>query len=129
VVGERGFLLVNIYKPCTMRLGDDLTVSHTLSAAVGQIPFNFQIGKDAQDIPLPKPATADGELEVRIDGCTGAPAVTASLSPAVAHFGITALPPIELPAKEGKHDLCFIFTRSKLDPIWVIGSLELSGTK
>jgi hexosaminidase len=107
----------------------DLTQSQSLRAAVGQIPFNFQIGKDAQDIPLPKPATADGELEVRIDGCSGAPAVTASLSPAVAHFGITALPPIELPAKEGKHDLCFIFTRSKLDPIWVIGSLELSGTK
>jgi hypothetical protein len=27
----------------------------------------------------------------------------------------------------GKHDLCFTFTRSKLDPLWVIGSLELAG--
>ncbi|HET9862249.1 MAG TPA: family 20 glycosylhydrolase, partial [Steroidobacteraceae bacterium] len=128
VEGERGVFLVNITNPCWMWRDVDLTQGRTLKAAVGQIPFNFQIGKDAQNIPLPKPATADGELEVRIDGCSGAPAATASLSPAVANFGITALPPIDLPAMQGKHDLCFIFTRRKLDPIWVIGSLELSGT-
>jgi hexosaminidase len=129
IEGERGVFLVNISNPCWIWRGVDLSQPRSLRAAVGQIPFNFQIGKDAQGIPLPKPATRDGELEVRIDGCTGAPAVTASLSPAVDRFGITALPPIGLPAKEGTHDLCFIFTRSKLDPMWVIGSLELSGTR
>jgi hypothetical protein len=35
------------------------------------------------------------------------------------------LPPILLDKLEGKHDLCFRFTRAKVDPIWVIGGLEL----
>ena len=68
----------------------------SLHATVGQIPFNFQIGADAQKIPLPRPASRDGELEVRLDGCTGKPAATASLSPAVSNYGLTALPPIAL---------------------------------
>jgi hypothetical protein len=46
----------------------------------------------------------------------------------VSNFGLTPLPSIELPVKEGTHDLCFKFTRSKVDPIWVIGSLELVGS-
>jgi hexosaminidase len=127
IEGERGVFLVNISNPCWLWRGVDLSQPRSLRASVGQIPFNFQIGKDAEEIPLPKPATRDGELEIRVDGCSGAPAVTASLSPAVANFGITALPSVQLPTKEGTHDLCFIFTRRKLDPIWVIGSLELSG--
>ena len=69
----------------------------------------------------------DGELEVRLDNCDGAPVATASLTPAVKNFGLTALPPVTLPVQEGTHDLCFRFTRAKIDPIWVIGSLELAG--
>ena len=38
---------------------------------------------------------------------------------------LTPLPPILLNATEGKHDICFQFTRSKVDPIWVIGGVEL----
>ena len=124
---ERAVFLVNISNPCWIWRGAELDDVKSLHATVGQIPFNFQIGADAQKIPLPRPASRDGELEVRLDGCTGKPAATASLSPAVSNYGLTALPPIALNAS-GKHDLCFMFTRSKLDPIWVIGSLELSGS-
>jgi hexosaminidase len=116
--GERAVFLVNISNPCWIWRAVDLSKPLALRAAVGQIPFNF---------PLPKPATKDGELEVRLDGCTGAPAATGSLSPAVDNFGITPLPPIALPTRGGKHDLCFMFTRRTLDPIWVIGSVELTG--
>jgi hexosaminidase len=42
-----------------------------LTARIGQVPFNFQIGADREKIPLRAPATPDGELEVRIDGCGG----------------------------------------------------------
>ena len=117
---------MNISNPCWIWRGAELGDVKALRVTVGQIPFNFQIGADAQKIPLPRPASHDGELEVRLDGCTGKPAATASLSPAVSNFGLTELPPIALET-QGKHDLCFIFTRSKLDPIWVIGSIELSG--
>ena len=62
---ERAVFLVNISNPCWIWRGADLGQGSSLRATVGQIPFNFQIGKDAEGIPLPKPATADGELEVR----------------------------------------------------------------
>jgi hexosaminidase len=123
---ERAVFLVNITNPCWIWRGAELDAVKSLHVTVGQIPFNFQIGADAQKIPLHKPASRDGELEVRLDGCSGEPVARASLSPAVSNFGLTALPPIALEVK-GKHDLCFIFTRSKVDPIWAIGSVELSG--
>jgi hexosaminidase len=127
IEGERAVFLVNISNPCWIWRAADLSKQRSLRAVVGQIPFNFQIGADAANIPLPKPAGKDGELEVRLDGCDGAPVATASLTPAVSNFGLTPLPPIQLPVKEGTHDLCFRFTRAKVDPIWVIGSLELAG--
>ncbi len=125
--GERAVYLVNISNPCWIWRDADLTGIQSLRATVGQIPFNFQIGADAAKIPLQKPATAEGELEVRLDGCDKAPVATAPLAPAVSNYGLTALPAIPLGSVTGKHDLCFRFTRSKLDPIWVIGGLELVG--
>ena len=65
---------------------------------------------------------------MRFGSCDGAPAVAASLTPAVSNHGLTPLPPIQLAGKKGTHDLCFRFTRSKVDPIWVIGSVELVGS-
>jgi hexosaminidase len=127
IEGERAVFLVNITNPCWIWRAADLSTPRALHAVVGQIPFNFQIGQDAAKIPLPRPAGKDGELEVRVDGCEGRPAVTASLTPAVSNFGLTPLPPVDLPVQKGTHDLCFRFTRAKLDPIWVIGSLELTG--
>jgi hexosaminidase len=125
VDSTRAVFLVNITDPCWIWRGADLTKVASIKATVGQIPFNFQIGKDAQRIPLYKPATRDGELEIRMDDCKGEPIATASLTPAVSNYGLTVLPPIALDAIEGRHDLCFRFTRAKIDPIWVIGGLEL----
>ena len=103
------------------------TASQSLRATVGQIPFNFQIGADAQKIPLPKPATPDGELEVRLDNCDGPPVATASLTPARVQLRAHAAAADRAAGQAGKHDLCFSFTRSRIDPMWVIGSLELAG--
>jgi len=125
IQGERATFLVNITDPCWIWRGADLTKVKSIRVVVGQIPFNFQIGKDAEKIPLPKPATPEGEFEVRLDNCTSAPVATASLKPAVANQGLTPLPPILLDKTEGKHDLCFRFTRAKVDPIWAIGQIEL----
>jgi len=122
---ERATFLVNITDPCWIWRAADLTKIKSIRATVGQIPFNFQIGKDAANIPLHKPATPDGELEIRLDHCNGAPIAVASLKPAVSNNGLTVLPPILIDQTEGKHDLCFRFTRAKIDPLWVIGGLEL----
>ena len=123
--GERATFLVNISDPCWVWRGADLTKIKSIRATVGQIPFNFQIGKDAGKIPLPKPSTRDGEFEVRLDDCNSAPVASASLTPAMANHGLTVLPPILLDKTEGQHDICFRFTRARVDPIWVIGGIEL----
>jgi len=126
LAGERAVFLVNITNPCWIWRDADLTGIKSLRATVGQIPFNFQIGADVKKIPLYKPASAAGELELHVDGCDKPPAATASLEYAVNNDSLTRLQPMDL-GYTGKHDLCFRFTRSKIDPIWVIGDLELVG--
>ena len=125
--GERAVFLVNITDPCWIWKGVDLSQVKAIRATVGQIPFNFQIGADATKIPLRKPATKYGEFEIRLDDCKGKVVASASLEPAVSNFGLTPLPSIELPSQQGQHDICFTFTRARIDPIWVIGGLELIG--
>ncbi len=61
-------------------------------AAVGQVPFNFQLGADIHGIKLNPPQTPSGELEVRVDGCDGEPVATLSLQPALANNAVTELP-------------------------------------
>jgi hexosaminidase len=125
IEGERAVFLVNITDPCWIWKGADLSQAGSVRVTVGQIPFNFQIGKDAEKIPLHKPATRFGELELRLDKCDGPPLATVSLEPAVKNYALTLLPAIALQV-EGKHDICFRFTRAKVDPIWVIGGVELT---
>jgi hexosaminidase len=125
IEGERAVFLVNITNPCWIWKGADLSTVGSVRVTVGQIPFNFQIGKDADRIPLHKPASKDGELELRLDSCEGPPLDSASLTPAVKNHGLTVLEPILLNPVEGRHDICFRFTRAKIDPIWVIGGVEL----
>jgi hexosaminidase len=128
LVGERAVFLVNITDPCWIWRAVDLSQVKAIRATVGQIPFNFQIGGDAAKIPLHKPATKFGELQIRLDDCkAGKVVASASLEPAVANFGLTPLPNIELPSQEGSHDICFTFTRARIDPIWAIGGIELVG--
>ena len=98
IQGERAVFLVNITDPCWIWRGADLSQVKAIRATVGQIPFNFQIGKDAAKIPLHKPATKYGELEIRLDDCKGKVVASASLEPAVSNFGLTPLPPIDLPS-------------------------------
>jgi hexosaminidase len=124
--GKRAVFLVNISNPCWIWKGVDLTKPVTLTATVGQIPFNFQIGKDAAGIALPKPKTKDGELEVRVGDCASKPVATIPLASAVGNDALTTLPGAKIPAQSGSADLCFSFTRSKLDPMWVVDRLELA---
>jgi hexosaminidase len=125
IEGERAVFLVNITNPCWIWRGADLSTAGSIRVTVGQIPFNFQIGKDADGIPLHKPSTPEGELVIRRDSCEGPEIAKVSLAPAVRNHGLTALPAIQL-QEQGTHDLCFLFTRHKIDPIWAIGSIELA---
>jgi hexosaminidase len=121
---QGGPYLVDIMNPCWIYPRADLGAAQELRVAVASLPFNFQLGADAARIKLAPPTTPDGELDVWADGCAGAPIAVAPLVPAARGDGVTTLR-AALPALAGRHDLCFSFTRRHLDPMWVIGSVEL----
>jgi hexosaminidase len=124
VRGERAVFLTDIMNPCWIWPGAELDGVRALKVAVGQLPFNFQIGDDVKKIPLSKPRTSAGELEIRLDGCIGEPAAVVSLAVAASNAAMTELA-APLPAVSGRHDLCFTFTRASVDPIWAVGAAEL----
>ncbi len=71
VAGPRAAFLVDIENPCWIAKGVDLGHAKSLTAAVGQVPFNFQIGEEVKKIKFAAPTTEPGELEVHLDRCDG----------------------------------------------------------
>jgi hexosaminidase len=125
IAGDRAVFKVDIMEPCWLFKGADLSKANALVAAVGQVPFNFQIGDAVKEIPLHEPATVAGELEVRLDNCQGERIAVLPLAPAVENFAVTTLPAATIAPREGRHDLCLTFTRKSIDPIWTIDSIAL----
>jgi hexosaminidase len=125
--GDRARFLVDIMNPCWVYPDVDLAGVSRIEAAVGQLPFNFQIGKDIEKVAFRPSATPDGELQVRSGGCVGEVVATLSLAPARSSDGVTVLSgPIT--AAAGKGDLCFTFTqpdRAPVAPIWAIDRVTL----
>jgi hexosaminidase len=60
-----------------------------------------------------------------VGGCEGRPAAVIPLASAAGNDALTTLPAAAIPAQGGARDLCFSFTRAKLDPMWVVDRLEL----
>jgi hexosaminidase len=116
--------LVDVMNPCWIWPQADLGRLGELRVAVTRLPFNFQIGADAAKIMLHPPSTPSGELEVRADGCTGAPIARLSLARALASNGVSVIAG-KLAPLTGSHDLCLSFTATKLDPMWVLAWAEL----
>lgn len=123
--GDRAVFLVDIMNPCWIYRAADLSKIGAIAASVGQVPFNFQIGDDVKKIPLRKPQTPAGELEVRADGCEGEKIATLPLAPAVKNYAVTQLASTAIGKRTGPHDLCFTFTQSTVDPLWVLDAVQL----
>ncbi|MEX0734865.1 MAG: family 20 glycosylhydrolase [Steroidobacteraceae bacterium] len=123
--GERAFFNVDIVNPCWIWPAADLAQGGSLRVAVGQVPFNFQIGADAEGIRHGDARTPAGELEVRIGGCDGEPIALQPLAAAAPNPAVTVLPALRIPPQHGRHDLCLRFARPAIDPIWTIQWAEL----
>jgi hexosaminidase len=123
--GPRPLFAIDIMNPCWIYKGADLSRGAQLTAAVGQLPFNFEIGADAQKIRVGDARTPEGELEVRIDGCDGPPVVTKPLAAMPAGKLTNPLSAVALPARPGRHDVCLRFARPKLDPMWALDWVEI----
>ncbi|WP_310083872.1 family 20 glycosylhydrolase [Caulobacter sp. BE254] len=126
--GPRAVFAVDLMNPCWVWKGADLSAGLTLSARIGQVPFNFQIGADRQKIPLRPPATPAGELEVRIDGCAGERIAALPLGAAARGPGLGTVSGA-LPRREGVHDLCLTFTARTVEPTLVLDQVTLTATK
>jgi hexosaminidase len=120
-------LAVDIMNPCWIYRGVDLEHVRSITAAVAPLPFNYEIGADAEKIRVGDSRTADGELEIHVDGCETAAVATMALRAAAADDGVTELPPVMLPRVSGVHDLCLRFARPRLDPLWALDWVEIAG--
>jgi hexosaminidase len=125
VRGKRATFLIDIMNPCWILPAVDLSHAPALEAAVGQVPFNYQLGKDKDAIQLAAPQTPAGELEVHVDTCAGERIAVLSLAPAVGNDAVTKLPAVRLPRTTGRHDLCMRFTQRALDPMWALDWVQL----
>ena len=113
--------------PCWLFRAAHLDGVQAIEARVGQVPFNFQIGEDVNQIHFPRPKSPEGELEVRRDNCEGTLLARIPLEPAARSEAVTKLPPEAIPEQTGIHDLCLRFAQPGLDPLWVIDSVRLVG--
>ena len=121
--GERAVFHVDIMGPCWIWEGADLSKGATLTARIGQVPFNFQIGADREKIPLRKPSTPGGELEVLL-GCEGERIAALPLGKAAQEPALSTIRG-KIPARAGKHDLCLMFTSKSVDPTFAIDRVTL----
>jgi hexosaminidase len=122
--GPRAALLVDIMNPCWIYEQAALDGVTAVELEVGQLPFNFQIGRDIDNIRFRPPATPAGEFEVREGGCDGERIAVLPLAPAVDNPALTRLT-APLPPRRGVADLCFTYTASGPEPIWAIDSVRL----
>jgi hexosaminidase len=118
--GTRATFLVDIMNPCWIFPAVDMDSVKAIRAAVGQLPFEFQMGDDVHPVEFNPPQTPYGELEVRLDRCDGERIAVMSLEPAVGNNAVTELPEVKIDHRDGKHDLCLKFTQRSLDPLWAL---------
>jgi hexosaminidase len=113
--------LVDIENPCWILPQADLSKPHFFTAEIGWRRFNFQLGKERDEIHMPPPHTPNGELTVRADGCDGKLIADMPVMPSG-----TGRLSAELPAMPGRHDLCLHFTGKDIDPLRMLNWIELS---
>jgi hexosaminidase len=118
-------LAVDIMNPCWIDHGVDLSGGPRILAAVAALPFNYEIGSDAAKIRVGDARTAEGELEIHVDGCDTPVRALLPLAPAASARGVTTLPAQRLPRLPGPHDLCLRFARPRLGPLWAIDWVEV----
>jgi hexosaminidase len=123
--GPRAVFAVDIENPCWIWKRADLAAVSSLVAAVGQVPFNFQIGADRERMRFAPPTTAAGELLVHLDTCDGTLYARLPLAPARPSNQVTVLPAHPVARVPGVHDLCLQFAQRGPDPLWVLDWLEL----
>lgn len=122
--GKRAVFWGDIFHPCWIWRGAPLAGIAGLTAEVGQVPFNYQIGADLAKLVFDKPGTRAGELLVRLDKADGPIVARMPLGEAAGNPGVRTLT-AALPVQAGPHDLYFSFAQPGPDPLWMLDRLTL----
>ena len=125
LAGPRPVFLHDIMNPCWIEEKVDMTGLRALRTWAGQLPFNFQIGADAAKVALRPQTTPDGEFVVHLDSCDGPKIATVPMPHSKPNAGLVEVEGPIAP-QTGTHDLCFVFTRAKLEPYWALYGIDLS---
>jgi hexosaminidase len=125
IEGDRSVFLIDVMNPCWIWEDADLSAVTHLKVAVGQVPFNFQIGADRDRIRLAEPASTAGELQVRAGGCEGDLVASLPLQDATRSNGVSVLQTELSGIPAAPTDLCLRFAAEELDPMWAIDWIEL----
>ncbi|GAA0303621.1 family 20 glycosylhydrolase [Sphingomonas oligophenolica] len=114
----------DIMHPCWVWTAAPLDGVATISAEVGQVPFNFALGAALSYVVFDKPRTPAGELQIRLDSCTGALIGSIPLGGAAGNSGVSRITGSIAP-QTGRHDLCMTFSQAGPDPLWMLDRLTL----
>ena len=126
IQGQRAVFKIDIQKPCWIVPKVKFDGITGFQAAVGNLPFNYQIGEAKAKVTFPAPTTKIGELMVRLDTCEGKILARLPLAPAATSQAVTVLPAASLPAITGTHDICLRFAQPTLEPMWALDWIELT---
>jgi len=113
--------LVDIFEPCWLWKQADLDGIARIEVDAASLPYNFQLWHDSTQVIEHRPEKFPaGELQVRLDGCTGELLTVAPIvQPQAARIDL------EFPPRSGKHDLCLRLATGTHDPLHVIDSVSL----
>ncbi|NVJ98011.1 MAG: family 20 glycosylhydrolase [Alphaproteobacteria bacterium] len=123
--GDRAALMVDIVKPCWLYDAPDLDGVTGIEVVVGNLPYNFQIGDQINDVQLKAPQTEAGEIVVYKNSCDAGEEITRlPLAPALESYGLTTLK-AALPSVSDAEKLCFHVAASHYEPLWAIDRVRL----
>ncbi len=125
LTGDRAVFHLDIQNPCWIYQQANLDGVERIVAAVGDVPFNFQIGEAVHKISLAKPETPHGELLVHVDGCDGPQIARIALPLTASQPAVTELASATIAAMPGRHDLCFRFAQHGIDPMRTLDWVRL----
>ncbi len=111
---------VNLMNPCWIYTQVDLGANASIDVRVGALPYFFQLWHDAAKVMTYVPSGAGDELQLRLDGCSGAPVATVLLGDSGAARTLS----VALAQQEGVHDICLVFATHERDPLWLIDWVE-----
>ena len=111
---------VNLMNPCWIYTQVDLGAAASIDVRVGALPYFFQLWHDTDKVVTYAPTAGADELQLRLDGCVGAPVATVPLGDSRAARTLS----VPLGEQAGVHDICLVFAASKRDPLWLIDWVE-----